>query len=150
MKRQELYKLVVRLLPEIGGAEALLNAAVNAMSRKPSDLNLAGLAKWTDTDDALGQIYQAINAPALEQAYRSTALQRRKFTPKEIPAVTQLFTPKWVIEFLLHNTLGRLWRQMHPDTHLQWKWTVDDPASTRRFRQSPPAICESVTPPAAP
>ncbi len=61
-------------------------------------------------DDALGQIYQAINAPNLERAYRATARERRKFTDDEIPSVTQLFTtPRFVVEFLLHNTLGRLW-----------------------------------------
>jgi hypothetical protein len=87
--------------------------------------SLAHLAELLRQDDALGQIYQAINSPALEEAYRATALQRRKFTADEIPAVTQLFTPKWVVEFLLHNTLGRLWRQMHPDSQLQWEWLVD-------------------------
>jgi len=92
---------------------------------KPADGQLASLAELLAQDDALGQIYQAINAPALERAYRATSLQRRKFTADEIPAVTQLFTPKWVVEFLLHNTLGRLWRQMHPDTRLKWKWAVD-------------------------
>ena len=77
-------------------------------------------------DDLLGQIYQAINAPALEAAYRATARERRKFTADEIPAVTQLFTPKWVVEFLLQNTLGRLWLEIHPDSGLgkKWKWLV--------------------------
>jgi hypothetical protein len=70
------------------------------------------------SDDALGQVYQAINAPALEAAYRATARDRRKFTAAEIPAVTQLFTPKWVVEFLLQNTLGKLWRELHPDSRL--------------------------------
>ena len=77
-------------------------------------------------DDALGHIYQAINAPALEAAYRATARDRRKFTTAEIPAVTQLFTPKWVVEFLLHNTLGKLWIEEHPESSLahKWNWLV--------------------------
>src|SRR3712207_3383176 len=45
-------------------------------------------------DDALGQIQQALNAPALAAAYRATALTGRKFSRREIPAVTQLFTPR--------------------------------------------------------
>lgn len=125
VKRRELYRLVAQLLPRVGGAGALLDASGDAMSHGPANPELAQLAPWIGQDDALGQIYQAINAPALQRAYRATTLQRRKFTAGEIPAVTQLFTPKWVVEFLLHNTLGALWRQMHPDTRLQWKWTVD-------------------------
>jgi SAM-dependent methyltransferase len=82
-------------------------------------------------DDALGRIYQALNAPALESAYRATARERRKFTSSEIPTVTQLFTPRWVIEFLLHNTLGRLWRQWHPDSSIEFDWLIDSPADTR-------------------
>jgi hypothetical protein len=128
VKQRELCRLVAQLLPRVGGAGALLDAAVDAMSGRKGEPGMSRLASWTVDDDALGQIYQAINAPVLERAYRSTALQRRKFTAGEIPAVTQLFTPKWVVEFLLHNTLGRLWRQMHPDSRLQWEWAVDVPA----------------------
>src|SRR4051794_1886547 len=69
---------------------------------------LDSIASLLAEDDALGQIYQAINAPALEDAYRATARENRKFDPSEIPAVTQLFTPRFVIEFLLENTLGRM------------------------------------------
>ena len=83
-------------------------------------------------DDLLGQIYQAINAPALEAAYRATARERRKFTADEIPSVTQLFTPKWVVEFLLQNTLGKLWLEIHPDSRLgkKWKWLTKGDRST--------------------
>jgi hypothetical protein len=76
-------------------------------------------------DDALGWFFQAINQPALRAAYRATARTGRKFASSEIPAVTQLFTPRWVVEFLLHNTLGRLWRQMHPDSKIRFSWMCD-------------------------
>src|SRR5262249_33645813 len=58
-------------------------------------------------------------------------VQKRKFHGDEIPAVTQLFTPRWVIEFLLQNSLGRLWLEMHPHSVLResWKWLVDPPHS---------------------
>ena len=126
---------MAELLPRAGGAELLLNAAADAMRTKrtePASVTpgfLGDLEPLLNQDDALGRIYQAINAPALEAAYRGTARTGRKFTHKEIRAVTQLFTPKWVVEFLLQNSLGRLWLQMHPDSRLQkeWKWLVDAP-----------------------
>src|SRR5690606_5799227 len=37
----------------------------------------------------------------------------------DIPAATQLFTPRWIVEFLVQNTLGRTWIQMHPDSRLK-------------------------------
>ena len=79
-------------------------------------------------DDLLGRVYQALNAPALESAYRASARDRRKFSDAEIPAVSQLFTPPWVVEFLLHNTLGRLWTDMHRQTRLRerFAWLVED------------------------
>jgi hypothetical protein len=129
LSRREIYRRVLGLLPEAGGATALLNAAAEEMRRmrelEPASKNnglFEGLEELLGRDDALGRIYQAINSPALEAAYRATARTGRKFSEAEIPAVTQLFTPRWVVEFLLHNTLGRLWRQMHPETRLKWEW----------------------------
>ena len=45
--------------------------------------------------------------PALEAAYRATSQEKRKFTEKEIPAVTRLYTPRLAVQFLLKHTLGR-------------------------------------------
>jgi hypothetical protein len=86
-----------------------------------------------DEDDALGRVYQALNAPALEAAYRATARERRKFSAEEIPAVTQLFTPRWVVEYLLQNTLGRQWLEAHPDSTLRsaFRWLAIDGSGTQ-------------------
>ncbi len=99
---------------------------------------LGELQSLLNQDDALGRIYQAINAPALEAAYRGTAWTGRKFRSEEIPAVTQLFTPRWVVEFLLQNSLGRIWVRMHPDTRLRetWKWFVDAPMEQMPMRRA--------------
>lgn len=113
-----------------GVAEAMkavraLPAAELALSSPIIDVD--GALELLLQDDALGQTYQAMNAPALETAYRGTARERRKFTDDEIPVVTQLFTPRWVVEFLLHNSLGRLWLDLHPDSRLRDRlnWLVD-------------------------
>ncbi len=88
-------------------------------------------------DDALGRIYQALNARALKSSYRATARERRKFAQDEIATVTQLFTPRWVVEFLLHNTLGRLWRAWHPDSSIAFRWLIDSSdAQPEAFRRA--------------
>jgi hypothetical protein len=140
MDRRESYKLVAELLPRAGGPEALLNAVADRMRGRRDPGNLIGddLRSLCNGDDALGQVYQAINAPALEAAYRATARDRRKFAASEIPAVTQLFTPKWVVEYLLQNTLGKLWMEIHPDTRLRksWKWLVESPLHSSPLRHA--------------
>ena len=40
----------------------------------------------------------------------------------EIPAATQLFTPDWIVRYLVQNTVGRLWMQSHPDSQLYKNW----------------------------
>lgn len=147
MDRRKINKIVADLLPQFGGPAQLLGAIADGM-REPAKAP-PPLSSILKSDDALGQIYQAINAPALEAAYRATAADRRKFTPAEIPAVTQLFTPKWVVEFLLQNALGSLWLEIHPDSKLKknWKWLIPEnrsklpasPKPARDFRICDPA-----------
>jgi hypothetical protein len=139
---RELFRWVGKKLPDTGGAGGLLAEAERQMRVLRADPNskiagvLAGMEELLLADDGLGRIYQAINAPALEKAYRATARERRKFTAEEIPAVTQLFTPNWVVKFLLHNTLGSLWRGMHPDSKLRWQYLVDQKHSAEDRRRA--------------
>src|SRR5438034_5036462 len=77
-----------------------------------------GLAAVWSEDETIGWIYQCFNAEELERAFREVRLSGKKFEAADIPAVTQLFTPRWVVRFLVENTLGRLWLQMHPGSRL--------------------------------
>ena len=42
----------------------------------------------------------------------------KKITPENIPAATQLFTPHWIVRYLVENSLGRLWMLNNPDSRL--------------------------------
>lgn len=47
-------------------------------------------------------------------------MARKKAVPKEdIPAVTQLFTPHWIVRYMVENSLGRLWMQSRPNSRLR-------------------------------
>lgn len=48
--------------------------------------------------------------------------RNRKAGADEIPAATQLFTPDWIVRYLVQNTVGRLWMQSHPDSQLYKNW----------------------------
>ncbi len=90
-----------------------------ALSDLLAMLNHPDLAVVWGEDETIGWIYQSFNAEELERAFREARLSGKKFEAADIPAVTQLFTPRWVVRFLVENTLGRLWLQMHPDSHLE-------------------------------
>ncbi len=74
-------------------------------------------------EEAVGWIYQSFNARELESAFREARTSGRKFQKEDIASVTQLFTPRLAVSFLVENTLGRLWLEIHPDTRLAPGWT---------------------------
>lgn len=47
---------------------------------------------------------------------------------ENIPAATQLFTPDWIVRYMIENSLGRLWTEGHPDSFLrkEWKYYLDE------------------------
>jgi len=66
---------------------------------------------WAE-DEIIGWIYQFYNAEHKE-AIRKRGKPRR---PAEVAVINQFFTPRWIVKFLVDNTLGRLWLEMHPDS----------------------------------
>jgi type II restriction/modification system DNA methylase subunit YeeA len=75
------------------------------------------------TDDAckdveiIGWLYQFYISEKKEQVF--TALKKNvKITPENIPAATQLFTPHWIVRYLVENSLGRLWLLNRPHSNL--------------------------------
>ena len=69
-------------------------------------------------EEAIGWVYQGFSAQELQDAFAAARENKKKFEPQDIPAVTQLFTIRWVVRFLVENTLGRIWIEMHPDSRL--------------------------------
>lgn len=69
-------------------------------------------------EETVGWVYQYFNSEELEAAFAQARLSGKKFTKGDIPSVTQLFTPRPTVRFLVDNTLGRLWLSMHPDSQV--------------------------------
>ena len=53
-----------------------------------------------------------------------------KITKERIPSATQLFTPDWIVRYMVENSLGRLWLEGHPDAALRagWRYYLDEAA----------------------
>jgi len=81
-------------------------------------LNHPDLAAIWSEDETIGWIYQFFNEEEKDTIFQGFN-KGQKIRTSEIPAATQLFTPRWIVRALVENTLGRLWLQMHPDS-LSW------------------------------
>lgn len=68
--------------------------------------------------EIIGWLYQYYNTEPKNKAFAKKA----KITKEEVPAVTQLFTPDWIVQYMVENSLGRMWVEGHPDDELKSKW----------------------------
>lgn len=68
--------------------------------------------------EIIGWLYQYYNT----EPKNGTFAKRGKITKEEIPAVTQLFTPDWIVRYMVENSLGRLWVEGYPNDLLKSKW----------------------------
>jgi len=82
-------------------------------------INADDLTSAWETPETIGWIYQFFNEQEKVEVFDRLFKQKQKIRRQDIPAATQLFTPRWIVRFLVENTLGRLWVQMHPDTRLK-------------------------------
>ena len=75
---------------------------------------------WIE-EETVGWIYQYFNKKEKKDVFERLYKKKQKIRPEDIPAATQLFTPRWIVKFLVQNTLGRQWMQMHTDSLLAEK-----------------------------
>ncbi|MYY79419.1 BREX-1 system adenine-specific DNA-methyltransferase PglX [Ligilactobacillus salivarius] len=81
---------------------------------------------WKDAVQIIGWLYQYYNSEKKDEVFakRNSA----KISKENIPAATQLFTPDWIVRYMVENSLGRLWLEGHPNDDLksQWKYYLED------------------------
>jgi hypothetical protein len=75
---------------------------------------------WAEgNEDTIGWVYQYFNDEEKADVFNRLYKHKQKIRRIDIPAATQLFTPRWMVKYLVHNTLGRLWIEVHPDSNLK-------------------------------
>jgi len=67
--------------------------------------------------EVIGWLYQFYISEKKDEVFNSLK-KNKKITPENIPAATQLFTPHWIVRYLVENSLGRLWMLNHPKSRL--------------------------------
>lgn len=106
-------------------------------------LNRAELAEIWSEDETIGWVYQYFNDEAERKEMRKSSAPRNS---REMAVRNQFFTPRYVVEFLTDNTLGRIWYEMRRGETCLWdrcRYLVRRP--TEIFLQPGEAVPESAT-----
>lgn len=82
--------------------------------------------------EILGWLYQYYISEKKDQIF-SDLKKNVKIKPNDIPAATQLFTPEWIVRYLVENSLGKLWMLNHPESSL--KESMEDTKRSKRIKK---------------
>ncbi|CAG9609146.1 BREX-1 system adenine-specific DNA-methyltransferase PglX [Pseudoneobacillus rhizosphaerae] len=140
-KTEELFKYLIikhcndlyRYLPfmfetiddytEILFPEGLL--AKDSFLRRMTDIDFIPEDNWQKVE-VIGWLYQFYIAEEKDRVFR----EKKKYKPEEIPYATQLFTPDWIVRYMVQNSLGRYWIESHPehrDLLANWEFYLENP-----------------------
>lgn len=94
---------------------------------------------WQDIE-IVGWLYQFYISERKDEVFA----QKGKYTPRDIPAATQLFTPHWIVRYMVENSLGRVWLEAHPDSdlraHMPYYLESENPSPAPNPDLSPEAL----------
>lgn len=76
--------------------------------------------------EIIGWLYQYYISEKKDVVFANK--KKDKIKKENIPAATQLFTPDWIVKYMVENSLGRLWLEGHPNKKLQnsWKYYLEE------------------------
>ena len=112
------------LLPDdLLSANSIRNKVIDGMSEEDcSDI------------EVIGWLYQFYISEKKDDVFEKLK-KNVKITPSNIPAATQLFTPHWIVKYMVENSLGKLWMLNHPNSSLKnsMKYYIDEDTPTTTF-----------------
>ncbi|MED3986959.1 BREX-1 system adenine-specific DNA-methyltransferase PglX [Peribacillus simplex] len=148
-KSEELFKYLIikhcndlnRYLPfmfetlddytEILFPEGLL--AKDSFIRQMTDTEFIPENNWKKVE-VIGWLYQFYIAEEKDRVFK----EKKKYKPEEIPFATQLFTPDWIVRYMVQNSLGRYWVESHTehrDLLENWEFYLENPNPERDFEE---------------
>lgn len=89
--------------------------------------------------EIIGWLYQYYISERKDQVFAELK-KKKKITPEKIPAATQLFTPEWIVRYMVENSLGRLWLNNNPQSSLKdsMKYYVETQAEAEFLKVKEP------------
>ena len=84
--------------------------------------------------EIIGWLYQFYISEKKDDVFAQLK-KNKKITPSNIPAATQLFTPHWIVKYMVENSLGKLWMLNHPSSTLkeQMKYYIESEEESTSF-----------------
>lgn len=77
---------------------------------------------WKGQVEIIGWLYQFYISEKKDEVFAGLK-DNTKITKENVPAATQLFTPKWIVQYMVENSLGRLWLEREANSELKGQWT---------------------------
>lgn len=68
--------------------------------------------------EVIGWLYQYYIAERKDEVFADLK-KGKKISKENIPAATQIFTPKWIVKYMVENSVGKMWLEAHPNAELQ-------------------------------
>ena len=87
---------------------------------------------WRDAVQIIGWLYQYYNTEPKDDVFAALK-KNKKITKETIPAATQLFTPDWIVRYMVENSLGRYWLERHPECSAEefgWRYYLPEAEQT--------------------
>lgn len=114
---EELADCLAGVFERVGGAmELLLPQGLMMADSVVGKLNaVLDDEDWREGVTVLGWMYQYYNADVKDEFFKS----KRKAAAADIAPATQLFTPEWIVRYMVENSLGRLWMLNNPGSSLR-------------------------------
>ena len=126
-----LGKIMPKMFTHIGGIAALLLPErlyiKDGLVHDLTHIKDASEKDFGEQIETIGWLYQYYISEKKDEVF--AALKKNvKITRENIPAATQLFTPEWIVKYMVENSLGRLWLESHPDSKLRegWRYYIDE------------------------
>ncbi|MGG9959995.1 BREX-1 system adenine-specific DNA-methyltransferase PglX [Ferruginibacter sp. SUN106] len=108
-----------------------LSGIMNAFNQVETDTQVED-AIW-QSDDVLGWLYESYNNTK-KQAHKDSG-EKTEFNKVSIQS--QVYTPRWVVKFLVDNSLGKLYLEMYPDSDIKNRYKIANAPKTRTREPKP-------------
>jgi len=108
---------------EILFPEGLLST--DSFIREMTNIDIIPEEDWEKVE-IIGWLYQYYIAEENERVIQA----KKRYKKEEIPYATQLFTPEWIVRYMVQNSLGRYWIESHPehrDLIINWEFYLENP-----------------------
>ncbi|MGX1983229.1 Eco57I restriction-modification methylase [Thermolongibacillus altinsuensis] len=115
----ELHKIMPFLFEKLADYTELLlpesllhvDSLINKLGKELGDENFEHV-------EVIGWLYQYYISEKKDEVFAGLK-KNKKITKENIPAATQLFTPHWIVRYMVENSLGHMWLESHPESNLK-------------------------------